>query len=296
MSDPYSPDGELALIHNAFHQGQFEKVIDWESSFSSEYKLPGKMLQIRAMLALERYDEVLSLAKGQSSPDVKAAAIAAEFLKQPSESSPAVEKAKKLADTNAENLNVEVLCGIILARIGETEQALALLSQHQGSLDAVAIIVQIELERNRLDLAKKAAAAARKWAQDSLLVNIVESWIGMREGGEKYQAAYYVFEEMAQAEASQSIQSLVGQAISELHLGRLPESEAAFDQAVQLEPSNPDVLANQIVLHTILGKDTTDQKSALNKAKSDHLLLVDLAEKRSEFEKAAARYSPRVNG
>jgi hypothetical protein len=45
----------------------------------------------------------------------------------------------------------------------------------------VAVIIQIELERNRLDLAKKTAVAARKWAQDSLLVNIAESWIGMRE-------------------------------------------------------------------------------------------------------------------
>jgi len=136
MSDPYNPDGELALIHNAFHQGQFEKVIDWDSSFSSEYKLPAKMLQIRAMLALGKYDEVLSLAKGQSSPDVKAAAVAAEFFKKPSASSPAVEQAKKLAESKPENLNVEVLCGSVLARIGESEQALALLSQHQGSLDA----------------------------------------------------------------------------------------------------------------------------------------------------------------
>jgi coatomer subunit epsilon len=116
------------------------------------------------------------------------------------------------------------------------------------------------------------------------------------KGGEKYQAAYYVFEEMAQAEATQSVQSLVGQAVSELHLGRLPESEAAFEQAAQLEANNPDVLANSIVLNTILGKDSSTQKKALEKAKPDHQLLVDLAEKRTEFEKAASRYSPRVNG
>ena len=135
--DPYSPDGELALIHNAFHQGQFQKVIDWDSSsFSSDYQLAGKMLQVRARLALAEYDEVLSIAKGQSSPDMKAAAIAADFFKKPSESSPAVDKAKKLAESDGDNLNVEVLCGTILARIGETEQALALLSKHQGSLDA----------------------------------------------------------------------------------------------------------------------------------------------------------------
>jgi coatomer subunit epsilon len=99
---------------------------------------------------------------------------------------------------------------------------------------------------------------------------------------------------LAQAEASQSIQSLVGQAISELHLGRLPESEAAFDQASQLDPHNPDVLANKIVLNTILGKDAAEEKQALLKANRDHQLLVDLADKNAEFEKAASRYSPHV--
>jgi coatomer protein complex subunit epsilon len=174
----------------------------------------------------------------------------------------------------------------------------------------VAIIIQIELDRNRLDLAKKNATAARKWAQDSLLVNIAESWIGMREvgwltgrcwtsliseqGGEKYQAAYYVFEELAQAEATQSVQSLVGQAVSELHLGRLPESEAAFDQAQGVDPDSPDLLANLIVLNTILGKDTTEQRKALQKVQPEHKLLVDLAEKKIEFEKASERYTPRV--
>jgi coatomer protein complex subunit epsilon len=46
---------------------------------------------------------------------------------------------------------------------------------------SVALIVQIHLQQNRLDLAQKEAANARKWAQDSLLVNIAESWVGMRE-------------------------------------------------------------------------------------------------------------------
>jgi coatomer protein complex subunit epsilon len=70
---------------------------------------------------------------------MKAATVAAEFFKKPSESSPAVEKAKKLADSDGDNANVEIICGTILAGIGETEQALSLLSKHQGSLDVYAL-------------------------------------------------------------------------------------------------------------------------------------------------------------
>jgi coatomer protein complex subunit epsilon len=109
-------------------------------------------------------------------------------------------QAKKLAEQHGQdNLSVQLLVGIILERAGETEEALALLSKHQGSLDAyvsqkashastvrlttssVALIVQIHLQQNRTDLASKEAQRARKWAQDSLLVNIAESWVGMRE-------------------------------------------------------------------------------------------------------------------
>lgn len=47
-------------------------------------------------------------------------------------------------------------------------------------VEAVALIVQIHLEQNRTDLAIKEVQAARRWAQDSLLVNLAESWVGLR--------------------------------------------------------------------------------------------------------------------
>jgi coatomer protein complex subunit epsilon len=51
-------------------------------------------------------------------------------------------------------------------------------------VDAVALIVQIHLQQNRNDLAVKEVAAARRWAQDSLLVNLAESWVGLRLVGD----------------------------------------------------------------------------------------------------------------
>lgn len=48
------------------------------------------------------------------------------------------------------------------------------------AVDAIAVITQIHLQQNRTDLAVKEVAAARRWAQDSLLVNLTESWVGLR--------------------------------------------------------------------------------------------------------------------
>jgi Coatomer epsilon subunit. len=45
---------------------------------------------------------------------------------------------------------------------------------------SVALIVQIHLQQNRTDLALKEVQAAKRWAQDSLVFNLAESWVGMR--------------------------------------------------------------------------------------------------------------------
>lgn len=45
---------------------------------------------------------------------------------------------------------------------------------------SIALTVQIHLQQNRTDLALKEIQAARKWAQDNLLVNIAESWVALR--------------------------------------------------------------------------------------------------------------------
>ena len=75
------------------------------------------------------------------------------------------------------------------------------------------------------------------------------------QGGEKYQQAFYVFEELAQAPSTSASKSLISQAVAELHLGRLSEAEAALQETVKLEPQDEEALTNSIVLQTIQGKD-----------------------------------------
>jgi coatomer protein complex subunit epsilon len=55
--------------------------------------------------------------------------------------------------------------------------------------------------------------------------------------------------------------SIVGQAIAEIHLGRLPEAEVALKTALQKYPNHTEVLANTIVLNVLSGKDATEMTS-----------------------------------
>lgn len=78
------------------------------------------------------------------------------------------------------------------------------------------------------------------------------------QGGEKYQQAFYVFEELAQAPSTSSIRSLVSQAVCELHLGRTEEAQAALEQALEKDANNADAIANLLVLNVISGNQSDE--------------------------------------
>ncbi|KAL8681763.1 MAG: hypothetical protein Q9186_002152 [Xanthomendoza sp. 1 TL-2023] len=294
--DPFSAEGELLTLHNNFHQGQYQAVLDSDtSSLSHSNVVPARVLKLRAQIATGDAQGAISSAQKESGPDFAAVKALAQYSS--GDNAGATKQIEQLIETSSENATAQILGGIILQASGRTEEALSLLSKHQGNLEAIALITQIHLQQNRTDLALKEVSAARKWAQDSLLVNIAESWVGMRVGGDSYQSAFYVFEEMAQTPSSTSTKSLISQAISELHLGRLPEAEAAINQALQNEPKEIEAIANAVVLTTIMGKTTEQQQylEQLKREKSDHALLADLEEKSSLFDHAAGKYSAKVS-
>ncbi|KAI1773407.1 coatomer epsilon subunit-domain-containing protein [Hypoxylon cercidicola] len=292
--DPYSAEGELINIHNHFHQGQYQEVIDFDTSaLSPENELPARVLALRARIALGQAEDVVADVQGESEPELAAVGALAEYSLGKTDA--AVKTIEKLASSAADNQTVQVLGGTVLQAAGKSEEALALLSQHSGSLDAVALITQIHLQQNRTDLALKEVAAARRWAQDSLLVNLAESWVGLRLGGDKYQQSFYVFEELAQAPSTSSVASLVSQAVCELHLGRVEEAQGALEQAVQKQPDYAEAIANLLVLTVIIGQDPAELTSSLKKAAPQHSFLVDLEEKSALFDKAATKYSAKVS-
>lgn len=160
------------------------------SPFSASNELPARLLKLRAHCALSQHDAAIksiSDAEAKSTPDLGAAKLFAQYLKASHVGGSAgkvdtlVQQAEALAAKEAENLGVQIFIGSLLAAAGKTDEALALLKHHQGSLDAAALVVQIHLLLNRQDLAAKEARAARGFAQDALLVNLCEAWLWMRQ-------------------------------------------------------------------------------------------------------------------
>ena len=134
------------------------------------------------------------------------------------------------------------------------------------------------------------------------------------QGGEKYQSAFYVYEELASAPSTSAPLSIVGQAVAELHLGRLPEAEAALTAALERYPTDAELIANTIVLNVLAGKPSADlesyvalsscllslrhanfSNSRLQQSHPSHALLAEIQEKSEFFDTAAAKYSPKVS-
>ncbi|KAI5853994.1 coatomer epsilon subunit-domain-containing protein [Tricharina praecox] len=291
--DPFSSEGELLNIHNAFHQGQYSSVVSQStSSLSPENQLRAKVYILRARIANGEAADVIGELGGADEPDLKAVKAFAEYTTGNTES--AVAEIDALVAASSDNRTVQVLGATVLHLEGRSDDALGLLSKHEGNLEALALTVQIRLALNRTDLAVKEVQSAKKWAQDSLLVNLAESWVGLRIGGDKYQQSYYVYEELAQAPISSSPQTLVGQAVAELHLGRLEEAEVALQQALEKNPNHTEALANSIVLSVLAGKDFADYLKTLQTAAPSHIFLTDLEQKSELFDRAAAKYTARV--
>jgi coatomer protein complex subunit epsilon len=120
---------------------------------------------------------------------------------------------------------------------------------------SVAVVVQIYLQMNRLDLAKKEVESCKAWAEDAMLAQLMEAWVGLRVGGgDRYQNAYYIYEEIATSSTSPTIKSMVGEAVCNIQMGQYPEAEGILQEALAKEPTNTDAIVNQIVLSTLLSK------------------------------------------
>lgn len=127
---------ELLNIHNAFHSGQYQNVIDFDTAaLSSENQIAARVLKLRSQIALGQSDEVLAaVASEEDTPDLAATKALAQQAAGKTDA--ALQLAQELAENYPDNGTVQVLSGTVLQAQGYSEEALALLSKHQGNLEA----------------------------------------------------------------------------------------------------------------------------------------------------------------
>lgn len=130
--DPFSAEGELLNIQTHFHQGQFQEVIDFDTTgLSAANKLPAQVLSLRAQIAQGNAEDVIAEVEGADEVELNAVEALAQLAA--GNESNALKIAEKLASSSVDNATVQIVIGTVLQAAGKSEEAFALLSQHQGS-------------------------------------------------------------------------------------------------------------------------------------------------------------------
>ncbi|KAF5387399.1 hypothetical protein D9757_005780 [Collybiopsis confluens] len=235
---------------------------------------------------------LLSLANYVDAPDSAGKNAALEELRDLS-----VEiESDDLEGTERDKATVRVLAGTAFARAGEVEEALETLGSDTEDLEAVAVIVQIYLSINRPDLAKKEYERSKRWAEDDLLLQLIESIIGLVTGKEGYHNPYTFYTEQLGNPSLSSPHILTARGVTRILRNEFPEAKSDLEESLEQHKEDTEALAASAVVSglAMTKKGETDATGLWNRLTIEyptHPSVIDLANKSDIFDEAVAKYT-----
>ncbi|KAJ1958072.1 hypothetical protein IWQ62_004963 [Dispira parvispora] len=298
--DPNTLSLQWLLYRAYLAQGKYTDVLDSLSASAGTTSLPAELEALRLLALVQEYQhqhqlpsraEVLLSGKGLPTEAVGTQQLPVELL-DPTERD-LVEQLKSFMDDATHQGISQAVVPVASAFycLGQLEDALQILAAFPKDLECLSLTIQILLTLQRTDLARKEVAKVKSWAEDDPLALLMEAWVNLRVGGPKYREALYTFEELAQAAPTPTVKLLVGQAACHLHLGHLPEAESLLLEALSIDDSDPDALANMVVCSELLQKPTTESGrylDQLRQATPSHPLVCSVDEKSQLFDECLA--------
>jgi coatomer protein complex subunit epsilon len=154
----------------------------------------------------------------------------------------------------------KVLAGQAFAAAGETEEALEtlgvgtqmenleayvssqlrLMDLHAHKPYRVAYIAQIYLSINRPDLAKAQFESSKRWAEDDLLLQLIEAHIGLASGRDSYSDPLSFYTEQAANPSFTSPQLFTARGVVRMLRGDVADARSDFEEATSQLGGLPD--------------------------------------------------------
>jgi len=201
-----------------------------------------------------------------------------------------------IAGTERDKATVRVLAGTAFARAGELEEALETLGADTEDLEAVSVIVQIYLSINRPDLAKKEFERSKRWAEDDLLLQLIESFIGLVTGKDGYHNPYTFYTEQLGNPSLSSPHVLTARGVTRILRNEFIEAKSDLEESLEQSKEDPDALAASAVASALSStkKGETDSKELWARLQAEHPKhpsVIDLAKKSELFDEAITKYT-----
>jgi coatomer protein complex subunit epsilon len=190
---------------------------------------------------------------------------------------------------------VKIVAGTAFARAGEVEEALETLGGTQN-LEAVALTVQIYLSIHRPDLARREYDRAKSWAEDDLLLQLIESTIGLVTGKDSYSNSSSFYTEQLGNPSLTSTHLLTARGVTRILRGEINEAKSDLEEALgQDAKDGGETLAAMVVASGLGGgakkAEGEELWSRLKQEYPQHPLVVDLTKKEAEFDEALAKFT-----
>jgi len=269
---------------------------------------PTLLYKARALIALGDAQEALALLPTESeNVAVKAVTALAKYVgaSAPEEKEAGLEQLRDLCveiegegegegDDKDKEL-VRVVAGTAFARAGEVEEALESLgagTDHQN-LEAVAVTVHIYLTIHRPDLAKKEFDRSKQWAEDDLLLQLIESSIGLVTGKDAYGNAHAFYTEQIGNPSLSSSHLLTARGVTRLLRNEIPEAKSDLEEAQSQQAGDAETFAALVVAAGLGATKKAEAEDLWTKFINEHPshpLVTDVAQKAGLFDEAAQNF------
>jgi len=291
---------ELFDIRTALLTGNYQHCINEAQKLhvsNPEVKVQRDVIMYRAYIAQRKFGVVLDEIRSSHADELQAVRMFADYMANDSKRDSIVRDLDaKMAGSFDMNNNVFVLmAGSIYYQEQNNDAALRVLHQ-SDNLECMALMVEILLKMDRVDLAKKELKRMQDTDEDSILFQLAQAWFFLTVGGDKYQDAFYIFQEMADKHASTPL-LLNGQAACYMAQGRFDDAESVLQEALDKDSNNPETLVNMVVLTQHIGKApevSNRYVSQLKDSHRSHPFVKDYLQKESEFDRISKNYAPSV--
>ncbi|XP_044528210.1 coatomer subunit epsilon isoform X3 [Gracilinanus agilis] len=174
---------ELFDVKNAFYIGSYQQCINEAQRVklsSPEKEVERDVFLYRAYLAQRKYGVVLDEIKATSSPELQAVRMFAEYLSSESQREAIIADLDRKMAKNVDVANTTFLLMAASIYFHDKNPDAALRTLHQGeSLECMAMIVQILLKLDRLDLARKELKKMQEQDEDATLTQLATAWVNL---------------------------------------------------------------------------------------------------------------------
>ncbi|KAJ7281405.1 coatomer epsilon subunit-domain-containing protein, partial [Mycena rebaudengoi] len=299
---------ELYHVKQQFFLGAYKTLINISlPDPSSPDYIPTLVYQARAHIALNDPASVASIVPaGSENVALKAVSALARYVAAVADTTKqeaALEELRDLAveiegddveGTERDKNSVRVLAGTAFARAGEVEEALETLLAETEDLEAVAVLVQIYLSINRPDRAKKEFDRAKQWAEDDLLLQLIESSIGLVAAKDGYSNSNSFYTEQLGNPSLSSPHILTARGVTRILRNEIPEAKSDLEESLEQQKGDAETLAAFVVAAGIESskKGEADELWArLITEHPSHPLVLDVAQKADLFDEFAAKFT-----